>query len=185
MSPEFLSEPWTVLAPALGDHLWQRTLFAGAAGGLTLVLRENHARIRYWLWLVASLKFLVPFSLLIGIGSHLVWIRSAAGAKARLYFVMNEVGQSFARPTSPAGSMVFSWMVSPTVIHFLSAFLVGVWLSGFVVVPAACCWRWSKVSAAVREATPLEKGREVERYAGWNVPDGYSGASGCYRRPLV
>ena len=48
---------------AVGNHLWQSTLFAAAAGLLTLALRKNHARARYWLWLAASLKFLVPFSL--------------------------------------------------------------------------------------------------------------------------
>ncbi len=58
-----LSSIWTTLAPAVGNHLWQSTLFAVAAGLLTLALRKNHARARYWLWLAASLKFLVPFSL--------------------------------------------------------------------------------------------------------------------------
>jgi bla regulator protein blaR1 len=57
------------IAPALGNHLWQSTLFAIAAGLLTVILRNNHARTRYWLWLTASLKFLIPFSLLAGVGS--------------------------------------------------------------------------------------------------------------------
>ena len=44
---------------------------AVVAGLLTLLLRKNHARMRYALWLVASIKFLIPFSLLVLIGSHL------------------------------------------------------------------------------------------------------------------
>jgi bla regulator protein BlaR1 len=36
---------------ALANHLWQSTVFAGIAGLLTLALRKNHARTRYWLWL--------------------------------------------------------------------------------------------------------------------------------------
>jgi len=45
-------------------------LFAAVAGLLTLALRNNHARTRHWIWLTASVKFLIPFALLVGIGSH-------------------------------------------------------------------------------------------------------------------
>ena len=49
------------------DHLWQSTLCAGAAALLTLMLRRNQARLRYLVWLAASLKFLLPFALLAAI----------------------------------------------------------------------------------------------------------------------
>ncbi len=55
------------------NHLWQSTLFAAAAGALTLALRKNGAHTRYWLWFAASCKFLVPFSLLTALGSYLNW----------------------------------------------------------------------------------------------------------------
>src|SRR5262245_52507118 len=55
----------------LANHLWQSTLFAGVAGLLTLFLRRNRAYLRYWLWLMASVKFLVPFSLLVAAGGLL------------------------------------------------------------------------------------------------------------------
>ena len=55
----------------IGNHLWQSTVFAAAAALLALLFRNNHARIRYWLWLAASIKFLVPFSLLVAIGSSI------------------------------------------------------------------------------------------------------------------
>jgi bla regulator protein blaR1 len=44
MIPDYFSAIWTAMAPALGNHLWQSTLFAGAAGLLTLLLRKNRAR---------------------------------------------------------------------------------------------------------------------------------------------
>jgi len=53
------------------DHLWQSTLFAGLIGLLTLAFRTNGAHIRFFLWLTASLKFLVPFSLIVGAGKIL------------------------------------------------------------------------------------------------------------------
>jgi hypothetical protein len=60
MMAEFLS--------AVGNHLWQSTLFAGAAALIAITLKKNRAAVRYRLWLAASLKFLLPFSLLVGIG---------------------------------------------------------------------------------------------------------------------
>ena len=50
------------------DHLWQSTLVAVVIAILTLVFRNNSASVRYWLWFAASLKFLLPFSLLAEIG---------------------------------------------------------------------------------------------------------------------
>jgi len=61
MSLNQLSALWTSIAPGIGNHLWQSTLFAIAAGLLTLVCEKNHARARYWLWFAASVKFLIPF----------------------------------------------------------------------------------------------------------------------------
>jgi len=88
MNPAHLSAMWREIAPALGNHLWQSTVFAAAAGLLTRILRKNHARARYWLWLAASVKFLIPFSLLINLGNLLSWSRGSAGIKAPLYFAI-------------------------------------------------------------------------------------------------
>jgi len=41
------------------NHLWQSTLFAGAVATLALAFRNNRAHVRYWLWLAASVKFLI------------------------------------------------------------------------------------------------------------------------------
>lgn len=35
---------------------------------MTLALRKDHARVRYLVWMAASVKFLVPFSLMIAAG---------------------------------------------------------------------------------------------------------------------
>lgn len=57
---------------ALADHLWQSTWFVCAAWLVTLLFRSD-ARARYWIWFAASLKFLVPFSLLTAFGRQFVW----------------------------------------------------------------------------------------------------------------
>lgn len=58
---------------AIGNHLWQSTVFAGVMALFALPLRRNRAALRYRLWLAASVKFLVPFSLLVTLGSQFEW----------------------------------------------------------------------------------------------------------------
>ena len=159
MIPKYLSAMWSAVAPALGNHLWQSTLFAVMAGLLTLLLRKNHARTRYWLWLTASTKFLIPFSLLVSIGNRLSWLRDSAGTKAGLYFAMEELSQPFTQTIVPTIPRVSP---SATPLHLLPALLTAVWLCGFVLIFCVWCLRWRRVSAAMREASPLQQGREVE-----------------------
>ncbi len=56
MTPESLSPMWADGVRGLCNHLWQSTLFVGVVALLALLLRENQARIRYWLWMAASAK---------------------------------------------------------------------------------------------------------------------------------
>jgi hypothetical protein len=62
------------------NHLWQSTLFACLPGVLTCGLQKNRARLRYWVWLSASCKFLIPFSVLVALGGHILFARAAAVA---------------------------------------------------------------------------------------------------------
>ena len=162
MIPNYLSRVWTAFAPALGNHLWQSTLFAITAGLLTLVLRKNRAGGRYWLWLAASVKFLIPFSLLVGIGSHLAWSHDPAGTRAGLYVAVEEVSLPFTQPTMSVISRVTPATVSASLIHLLPILLTTVWSCGFVLVLSLWYVRWKRISAAIREGVPLREGREVE-----------------------
>jgi hypothetical protein len=111
----------------LANHLWQSTLFAAAAGLLTLAFRNNRAPVRYWLWLAASVKFLIPFSLLVGIGSQLDWRTAPAPTPTQLSFVMQQIGQPF-EPPAPGPGLV----ALPPPPSRLPAILFGVWLCGFM-----------------------------------------------------
>src|SRR5580698_7736406 len=53
------------------NHLWQSTAFAAAVALAGVALRRNSPRLLYWLWLAASIKFLIPFSLLVSTGGRL------------------------------------------------------------------------------------------------------------------
>jgi uncharacterized protein (TIGR03435 family) len=169
MVAKYLSDVWIAIAPAVGNHLWQSTLFAVVAGLLTLVLRKNQARARYWLWLAASLKFLIPFSLLVGIGSRVIgsdlgWSRAAAQTKANVYFAMDEFSQPFSQPVQHVAYRTATAPIpqfSSNLMHQLPAILAAVWLVGFAVVICVWCIRWRRMSVAMRMAVPLNEGREL------------------------
>ncbi|MGA8492010.1 MAG: M56 family metallopeptidase, partial [Terriglobales bacterium] len=162
MIPKYLSAIWSAMAPGLGNHLWQSTFFAVIAGLLTLLLRKNQARTRYWLWLAASAKFLIPFSFLAGVGSHISWSRHSAATNAGLYFAMEKVSQPFTHPAASMLPRITSATISPSPLHLLPALLTVVWLCGFVAVLFVWCLRWQRISAAMRQAVTLPDGREVE-----------------------
>ena len=52
-------------------HLWQSTLVLLGAWALAWVCRNNGAAVRYWIWFVASMKFLVPLTVLQQLGDLL------------------------------------------------------------------------------------------------------------------
>ena len=62
MIPKYVAGAWATISPAMANHLWQSTLFVIGVGVLTLTLRRYRALIRYRLWLVASVKFLIFFA---------------------------------------------------------------------------------------------------------------------------
>ncbi len=158
MIARLLSDLWPSAAPALGNHLWQSTLFAAAAGLLTLLLRKNHAGARYWLWLAASLKFLLPFSLLVILGSY-VSPRQAANSTGDFYVVMDTVSQPFSHGAAPVTTHT---SVMAGLLQMLPAILAATWLCGFVAVLFSWLARWRRISAAMRAAVPVQEGREVD-----------------------
>jgi bla regulator protein blaR1 len=157
-----LSTMWAALAPALGNHLWQSTLFAAIAALFALFLRINHARTRYALWLAASMKFLIPFSLLTAIGSYLAQSRGYAAKSAGFYVAMEEASQPFTQRATPLIPQSAVSTAFANLIHALPAALAIIWLCGFAVVLFVWCIRLRRVTRATKAATPLTAGREVQ-----------------------
>jgi uncharacterized protein (TIGR03435 family) len=143
----------------MGNHLWQSTFCLVIAGLLTLVLRKNRARVRYGLWLAASVKFLIPFSLLIAIGSHLAKPRVVPATQPGFFYAMEQASQPF-RP--PAARVIPPVVHSTTLANLLPAIQVAMWFCGCVMVLSMWYARWRRISAALREAGPLREGREVD-----------------------
>ncbi len=129
----------------LVNHLWQSTLVACVVGLLMLILRKNRAAVRHGLWLAASVKFLVPFSLLIGLGSQL---EVAEGLHGRFsshdWTRCCQIRDPIAIAASPAGSYCTAKAPRAAPRQLCS----GVWLcvirrqlSGVVAALAARCVR--------------------------------------------
>jgi len=147
----------------LGNHLWQSTLFAGLAGLLTLALRNNRARVRHWVWLAASLKFVIPLSMLVAMGSLIRWQTAPKMTPSGLSVVMDEVSQPFAVAEVSSPPRV----TTPPAANRLPAVLLGVWACGFLGI--ACAWwiRWRRIRAAVCAGSPvhfdISRSHECER----------------------
>lgn len=152
----FSSSLRTVIEAPLANHLWQSTLFAGVAGFMTLALKKNRAQVRYWLWLAASLKFLVPFSLLVSAGSSLGW--SKASAAPGFSFVIEEISQPFSSGT--ASYAISTLTAKPT--SLLPALLLIVWVCGCMAVLIFWWVRWRRIMGAVRIASSMTSGHEIE-----------------------
>ncbi|HEX3744016.1 MAG TPA: M56 family metallopeptidase [Bryobacteraceae bacterium] len=132
----------------LVNHLWQSTLFACAIGLLALTLRRNRAAVRHGLWLAASIKFLVPLSLLIALGSEVEWRKAEALPPPQLH-VLQRIGEPISFLASPVPRS------SPMPSRRLPAILFGLWLCGFAANSLAWWRGWRQVRAAWRAASPL------------------------------
>jgi bla regulator protein BlaR1 len=153
---------WVTIGAPIANHLWQSTLFAGVAGLLTRALRKNRAQARYALWFVASAKFLIPFSLLVGAGSHLGQSKVPAINHSGFTVVMQQIGQPFAAAdATPASASTISRALE-MVARLLPTLLLVAWIGGCAAVILWWWLRWQRVAAARREAWAPSSGRELE-----------------------
>jgi beta-lactamase regulating signal transducer with metallopeptidase domain len=140
---------------ALASHLWQSTWFAGAAALLALVLRGNRARVRYWIWLSASTKFLVPFAVLIGVGGRFA-------TPVRVPIVVERVAVTMAGPVTIAEVTEVAPLARVSAMDWRPMAMGGVWIAGFAVIAAMRFRAWRRVRAAVRASRPMEIAVGVE-----------------------
>jgi beta-lactamase regulating signal transducer with metallopeptidase domain len=146
------------LLAILVNHLWQSTLFLAAIWGLTLLLRKNSARVRYVLWLAASLKFLLPFAVLAALGTLLPWHTELGSTDTETPLVVSIAGD-FTAPM--AGDLQSPRWITNTARDSLSFFdLVTMaslilWLIGSLLVAAGWLVRWLGIQRTLWQATPL------------------------------
>jgi uncharacterized protein (TIGR03435 family) len=140
------------MIPELTNHLWQSTWFAAAVWLLTLAFRRTRASVRYGLWLSASLKFFVPFALLIGLGGHVPLPRASEAVAASSFTIVDTVRPSFA----PAAA------VSPARHSSMHAILTSIWLCGVAALLLIRLRHWLRIRAAIRSSLPAEVPTAIE-----------------------
>lgn len=117
------------MTAGLLDHLWQSTLFAAVLAALMPLFRRQSAALRFRLWFAASVKFLIPFSLLTWVGKAAV-PQIPAPALAALH------------PIEP--SLIKAAPLVAPVPPALPAIeiMVGVWLIGMAALALTWLARW-------------------------------------------
>ena len=133
----------------LANHVWQSSIVAAAAALLALLLRHNSARVRYWVWFVAAMKFLIPFSVFVTIGNQFEWRAAAAVTQVPISTVAE-----FGMPFSAEASLPIPIPIAPKV-NPIPTILVSVWICGFLVSISYWMRSWLRVRTALKLASPL------------------------------
>jgi bla regulator protein blaR1 len=121
-------------------HLLQSTFCVIVAWLLTLVLKNNRASVRYWVWLAASVKFLVPFSLLMSAGSELGSRMVPIREQTEVFSVVEEISRPFissAPAAMPAATL--------PAFHPVLTVLFGLWLCGFIITAIYWLVSWRRI----------------------------------------
>jgi bla regulator protein blaR1 len=112
---------------------------------------REFAEDRYWVWLSASLKFLIPFALLVNLGS--VVPRPTRRPVPVAVPVFPDALVQIPEPFSPS-------LESTVPVHARQnwgpAAIGAVWALGFFAITLARCRSWLGVRAALRAGTPVE-----------------------------
>jgi uncharacterized protein (TIGR03435 family) len=138
----------TWLPPALMNHLWQSTLSVLLVWLATWALRRNGARVRYWLWAAASIKFFLPLSMLVSLGENIQWREPASVVQPAVSFVLQDV-------LTPATVVTAVPVSALQPISVLPWILAALWVAGTTFVLMVWWRQWRPIRSALRDATPV------------------------------
>jgi beta-lactamase regulating signal transducer with metallopeptidase domain/lipopolysaccharide export system protein LptA len=133
------------------NHLWQSTLFAAGVALLAHLLRHNAAKLRYALWLTASLKFLIPFALLTALGAH-VSLHHGAAAPPPLVVLIDKIAEPLVTPTMSEGVSPSGLVSEATVLTVLAV----IWACGALAVFVSWLKRWRRIQRALHASRPVD-----------------------------
>jgi len=143
------------MIPEVLNHLWQSTVCVGIAGLLTLLLHHHSARIRYGLWFAASLKFLVPFSVLVRLGQAIApphvaaQLLGSSGLTPTL--VMQSLTIPFAEPVPTSITRAIPW----------EALIIMIWAFGALLAVTSWAVRYWRMRLLVKASKPLSMGMPI------------------------
>jgi bla regulator protein blaR1 len=134
------------------NHMWQSTVFAAVVGLLSLAFRKNRAQVRYWLWFSASVKFLIPLSLLMSLGHDLLGRLAAA----KMEIAAPALSGAIVQVTQPFPDTVTLVPAAQNATHWIPLVVLGIWTCGFAVVVLMRFRAWLRIRAALRASTPID-----------------------------
>ena len=144
----------------IANHVWQSTVFAAGIALLTLAFRRNRAHVRYWLWLAASVKFLIPFAALLWIGTQIELVPIERSGQA-IVSILDNAAQPFTQPeperVNLRGRPVPPPPPNPMLTLAIRGFTV-VWPVGSVALLLVWAVRWHRVTRAARASSAITGG---------------------------
>jgi bla regulator protein blaR1 len=146
---------------AMANHLWQSTVVALLVFLLTLALRSNRARARFWLWLIASVKFLLPFSILIAIGGQWAKPASTEEPPGGLYSLVSRMARPVPQPVGDR-AVAENTANEKRSQDWLPFVLIAIWLSGSLAISGRWYIRWRRFAQIAKHATPVQSGHAWE-----------------------
>ncbi|HKR61041.1 MAG TPA: M56 family metallopeptidase [Pyrinomonadaceae bacterium] len=147
--------------PKLADHLWQATLFGLVVLFASFLLRRGPAGLRHSLWLLASIKFVIPAVALVllsrwlGLDSFWLWL-------TKPFTETNGLWQGIAAPAAVLLTNNYELTVTATNgthSEFYCA-LTGIWLAGCAVLIGIWWRNRTSYRSAMGDGEPTFSGRE-------------------------
>lgn len=127
-------------------HLWQSTVFAALITAAALLCRRNPASTRFWLWMAASFKFLMPFSLLYALGALAPTPVPSRAAALRIERITNSFTPAVIEELAPpATGGPIDWELLLTVV----------WAIGVAVQLVRWFAQWHGIRRGLRTAVAL------------------------------
>jgi TonB family protein len=162
--------------PFLANHLWQTTLFVLVAWGAVLLLRRVTARVRYFIWMIVLVKFLLPSALLLWAIERVGFDLSRATA--------TRVFSNIAQPVPPvvidqevilsAEPVITAARSSPPGHDELCCALTLLWILGAIALLGRWLARRWRFNRALRTGAEVREGHEAEafnRAKSWLLPN--------------
>ncbi len=149
------------LGSAVADHLWQSTVCLALAALCVWLAGPGRPSLRHAIWLGASIKFLVPVSLIMAAGEQLAPVVRPLPVPVLQSVTFRIIGEPF---TTWAGARA---TVAPVQEPLTQSDVwpwtaVTIWALGAMVLLARKWRRWQHVRSIVSASAHVTSGREVD-----------------------
>lgn len=166
MMHEWLASQSAWWWPRIADHLWQTTLFALLVFAATVALRRGPARVRHLLWMLASLKLLVPAAVLVFLaeeaGINFLWMISSTSQTGSDASLVQEISEPVLMISNSYHLTVSSFRALTH--NELYCLLSAVWLTGSLSLLLVWGTRRRRLLQALKLGRRVSAGREWETF---------------------